>query len=83
MPRGRPPNPFRAAARAAGERTYADEFPCEVCGTNKRYVSNMGCVACVIDRGQHRYAGLDEEQKAAQKLRDHNRHAANLLKGTE
>jgi len=83
MPRGRPPNPRRAAARAAGERTYADEFPCEVCGTNKRYVSNMACISCAVSRGQDRYRGLDEEQKAAQKLRDHNRHAANLLKDTE
>ncbi len=80
MPRGRPPNPRRAAARAAGERTYADEFPCEVCGTNKRYVSNMACVSCAVSNGQARYAGLDEEQKAAQKQHDKDRHAANLLK---
>jgi hypothetical protein len=72
--RGRPRNPLRAAAREAGEKFYAEQDPCDFCGTNKRYVSNAGCVACAISRGNARYAALDETAKAVVKARDHERY---------
>lgn len=72
--RGRPVNALRAAAKRAGERFYADHDPCMICGTNKRYVSNAGCVECAVSRGKARYAGLDETAKADLKRRDHDRH---------
>ena len=62
--RGRPPNLLRSAARQAGEKFYADQFACDFCGTNKRYVSNAGCVECAIARGNARYHALDEKAKA-------------------
>lgn len=72
--RGRPPNLLRAAAREAGEKYYADQNPCDFCGTNKRYVSNAGCVACAISRGNARYAALDSDAKATVKAKDHSRY---------
>lgn len=76
MARGRPPNPLRDAARQAGERFYADAYPCDICGSNKRYVSNAACAACAVARGNARYAALDEEAKAAHAARDHARYVA-------
>ena len=78
--RGRPPNPLRAAAREAGEKYYADQNPCDFCGTNRRYVSNAGCVACAIARGNARYAALDETAKAALKVADHDRYLERMAK---
>ena len=72
--RGRPLNPLRATAREAGEKFYADQNPCDFCGTNSRYVSNAGCVACAISRGNARYAALDIDAKAALKVSDHDRY---------
>jgi hypothetical protein len=72
--RGRPPNPLRAAAREAGEKYYADQNPCDFCGSNRRYVSNAGCVACAISRGNSRYAALDETAKGVLKQSDHDRY---------
>ena len=76
--RGRPPNPLRAAAKQAGEKYYADQAPCDFCGTNKRYVSNAGCVACAITRGNARYAGLDSAAKADLKAKDHDRYVKRM-----
>jgi hypothetical protein len=76
--RGRPPNPLRAAAKHAGEKFYADQFPCDFCGTNRRYVSNAGCVACAITRGNARYAALDSDQKAILKAKDHERYVERM-----
>jgi hypothetical protein len=81
--RGRPPNPLRAAAREAGEKFYADQEPCDFCGTNKRYVSNAGCVACAITRGNSRYAALDDEAKAALKVKDHDRYLKRIAESPE
>ena len=78
--RGRPLNPLRAAARQAGEKFYTEQFPCDFCGTNKRYVSNAGCVACAIARGNARYAALDEDAKAALKVADHERYLNRMAK---
>lgn len=77
MARGRPPNPYRQAAIEAGEKYYADEKPC-ICGTNKRYTSNKGCVACAIARGNARYAALDEQAKTVLKQKDHERYIKQL-----
>lgn len=77
--RGRPPNPLRAAARQAGEKFFMAQDPCDFCGTNKRYVSNAGCVACAIVRGNARYQGLDADAKAAVKQRDHDRYVKRML----
>jgi hypothetical protein len=77
-PRGRPPNPLRAAAKQAGEKFYADQAPCDFCGTNKRYVSNAGCVACAITRGNARYAALDEAARAVLKAKDHERYVERM-----
>lgn len=74
MARGRPPNLLRAAAKEANQKTYEEQDPCAVCGTNLRYTSNTACVACSISRGKARYAALDESQKAAHKARDHDRY---------
>ena len=76
--RGRPLNLLRATAKQAGERYYADQNPCDFCGTNKRYVSNAGCVACAITRGNARYAALDEAGKAVIKARDHDRYVKRM-----
>ena len=76
--RGRLPNPIRAAAKAAGERFYTDQDFCSFCGTNRRYVSNAGCVACAITRGKSRYAALDEGMRAALKVRDHDRYVKRM-----
>jgi len=81
--RGRPINLLRAAARQAGEKFYADQFPCDFCGTNKRYVSNAGCAACAIARGNARYAGLDTGQKAVVKARDHDRYVKRMAESLE
>lgn len=81
--RGRPPNPLRAAAREAGEKFYADQYPCDFCGTNKKYVANGGCVACAIARGNARYAALDEEAKAALKVADHNRYLKRMAESSD
>ena len=78
--RGRPLNPLRAAAREAGEKHYAEQAPCDFCGTNKRYVSNGGCVACAISRGSTRYALLDDAGKTAQAARDHERYLKRMAK---
>ena len=75
---GRPPNPLRAAAREAGEKYYTAQHPCDFCGTDKRYVTNGGCVACAIARGNARYAALDEEAKAIVKQRDHDRYVKRM-----
>lgn len=74
MSRGRPPNLLRAAARKAKQKTYIEQNPCAVCGTNLRYTSNTACVACSIERGKAKYAALDEAQKAAHKASDHARY---------
>lgn len=81
--RGRPINPLRAAARQAGEKFYADQQPCDFCGTNKRYVSNAGCVSCAITRGNTRYAGLDEAAKAVLKAKDHDRYVKRMAESIE
>lgn len=81
--RGRPPNPLRAAAREAGEKFYADQAPCDFCGTNKRYVSNAGCAACAIARGNARYAALDEDAKAALKAADHDRYIKRMAESPD
>jgi hypothetical protein len=81
--RGRPINQLRAAAKAAGEKFYADQGPCFGCGTNKRYVSNAGCVACAISRGNSRYAALDEDGKAVLKVKDHDRYVKRMAESTE
>ena len=81
--RGRPVNPLRAAARAAGEKFYADQQPCDFCGTNRRYVSNAGCVACAISRGSARYASLDDAGKAAQAAHDHERYLKRMAANAE
>lgn len=83
MPRGRPVNPLRAAAREAGEKTYVERDPCLICGTNLRYTVSTGCVKCVTDRSKTRYAGLDEAAKAAHKLRDQERHMSAKLGGRQ
>jgi hypothetical protein len=74
---------LRAAAKQAGERFYEDQNPCDFCGTNKRYVSNAGCVYCAISRGNARYAGLDEDAKAALKQKDHDRYVKRMAESLE
>ena len=81
--RGRPPNLLRSAAKEAGEKFYADQFPCDFCGTNKRYVSNAGCVACAIERGNARYAALDNDAKAVLKAKDHDRYVKRMAESPE
>jgi hypothetical protein len=81
--RGRPLNPLRATAREAGEKYYAEQNPCDFCGTNRRYVSNAGCVACAISRGNARYAALDEEAKAALKVADHDRYLKRMAESPD
>ncbi len=81
MSRGRPPNPLRAAARAAGAKTYVGYSPCMICGTNLWYTVSTGCVECVKNRAKERYAGLDEAQKAEHKVRDQVRHTNAKLSG--
>lgn len=81
--RGRPINPLRSAAKQAGERFYADQDPCSFCGTNKRYVSNAGCVACAIARGNNRYAALDDDAKLAVKARDHERYLKRIAESPD
>jgi hypothetical protein len=74
MARGRPPNPLREIAKAAGEKFYADSSGCITCGTNKRYVSNAACVECAINRSKTHYANLDEAGKAERKVEDQKRY---------
>jgi hypothetical protein len=74
MPRGRPTNLFREAARQRGEKFYSSFDPCLKCGTDNRYVSNSGCVQCAINRGIARYAAQDETARVAQRDRDHARY---------
>lgn len=81
--RGRPFNANRAAARAAGEKFYVDQDPCRICGTDKRYVSNAGCVCCGIARSRGRYAALDDEGKAAIKAADHARYLKRVAESPE
>ncbi len=50
-----------------------------ICGTNLWYTVSTGCVECVKNRAKARYAGLDEEQKAAHKARDQVRHTNKKL----
>ena len=76
--RGRPPNLLRLAAKEAGEKFYASQDFCSFCGTNKRYVSNAGCVECAIARGNARYHALDEKAKAEVKKRDHDRYVKRM-----
>lgn len=76
MARGRPLNLLRANAKMNGERFFAAQYPCDFCGTNSRYVSSAGCVACAISRGSMRYRALDEDQRAAIKCRDRDRYVA-------
>ncbi len=80
MARGRPPNVLHDAARQAGEKFYAEQFECDFCGTNKHYVSNGACVQCAINRGNARYAALGEQDKEAQRRRDHDRYLRRLAK---
>lgn len=78
MPRGRPANLPRGAARVAGDKTYIDESnPC-FCGGVTRYVSNAQCVDCAIAKGKTRYASLDGDALAALKAKDHARYEARL-----
>jgi hypothetical protein len=81
--RGRPINPLRAAAKQAGEKFFADQFPCDFCGTNKRYVKNGGCACCAIARGNARYAALDTEAKAVLKARDHARYMKRMAESPD
>lgn len=60
---GRPPNPLRAAARAAGHRFYSCYDPCRLCGTTERYTVNGGCVACAIARGNMRYLDIASNKR--------------------
>lgn len=71
---GRPSSPLRTAAREAGAKTYVGYSPCMICGTNLWYTVSTGCVECVKSRAKEHYAGLDAEQKAAQRLHDQDRH---------
>lgn len=77
MARGRPPNPPRNEARAAGLKVYVDPTPC-FCGSIRRYTSNAQCVDCSIAKGRARYASLDEQALAKQKARDHARYLRSL-----
>lgn len=83
VPRGRPINPTRAAAKAAGARFYADDLPCAICGTLEKYVSNSGCRRCAINRGTARYAALDKAARAAIKVRDHERYVKRMSESLE
>ena len=74
LSRGRPPNVLRDAARAAGEKFFADAVPCPKCGTNRRYAVNGNCVQCAIDRGSQRYANLDEAGQLQRRAKDHARY---------
>ena len=74
MANGRPGNPLKEAAQAAGEKFFHDPTPCMFCGTHKHYASNASCVACAIERGKARYAKLDEAAKAVLKVQDHERY---------
>lgn len=74
--RGRHPNPFREAARAAGDKTYATFDPCTRCFTDERYTSNAACVACSVARGIGRYAAMTEEDRAALAAKDQARYQA-------
>jgi hypothetical protein len=78
MARGRPINPLRDAARISGEKFYADDADCILCGTNKHYSVNGACVACTIERGKAKYAALDDGAKAAHAARDHERYIKKL-----
>lgn len=74
----RPPNASRNLARDVGDKTYSDEAnPC-FCGACIRYTSNAQCVACAIDKGKTRYAGLDDAALAELKARDHARYETRL-----
>lgn len=69
-------NAVRAAAKAAGEKFYLD--PCEICGSELRYVVNGACQMCAINKAKLRYAALDETGRAAHKARDHDRYLRRL-----
>lgn len=74
MPRGRPTNLPRSAARDAGQKTYLDSAnPCW-CGCDTRYVANAQCVDCLIAKGKARYAALGDKALATLKRRDHARY---------
>lgn len=83
MPRGRPKNALRHAAREAGEKKYRDPAdPCW-CGSDSRYTVNGQCVDCSIASGRLRYAGLSPEQLAKWKADDRTRHLARWAKKKE
>lgn len=63
MARGRPVNPLRQAARAAGEKFYQSQYPCIKCGGTLHYVSSNHCRTCAIMRGKARYAALDKVEQ--------------------
>jgi hypothetical protein len=46
-------------------------------------VSNAGCVACAIARGNARYAALDEDAKAIVKQRDHDRYIKRMAESPD
>jgi hypothetical protein len=80
-PRGKPINPNRAAAIAAGEKFYVSEHPCGSCFSDKRYTKNGTCVECTITRAKLRYSNLTEDGKAAHAARDHDRYLKRLAEG--
>ena len=78
MPRGRPPNINRTAARDAGDKTYIDSGnPCW-CGEDVKYTSNAQCVRCTIAKGKARYAAMTLDQLAELKAKDRARYEARL-----
>lgn len=72
---GRPANPSRDEARAAGEKVYVAQDPCIDCFDNRRYVANARCVTCSIRSVQNRRQHLDEEAREALRRSDHDRYA--------
>lgn len=78
--RGRPPNLRRNEARDAGLRTYDDsDHPCW-CGSETKYTKNAACVACLIEKGKARYAGLEGLALEKRKREDHARYVARVSK---
>jgi hypothetical protein len=80
MARGRPLNPIRQVARAAGEKFYEARTPCGKCGGTLHYVSSNHCRTCAINRGKARYAACDKVEQA--KL-DHERYQRRLEKSAK
>lgn len=80
MARGRAPNVPRNEAREAGVKIYADPRLC-FCGSDRRYTSNAQCVDCAIAAGRAKYAALDDDERAAQRARDHERYLKRLGEG--